>query len=133
MVRNAHVTSFLYTRISRFQFIDQAIASAVKRLEAIGGARESGLLKLAVRDAKGQIVPTPWFLAESRRVQRFKQNVARLHTELSGSAETDAAVDSGAEKQLPVALLHHLEEANLHYQDIVTKVTQGPLSKFRAY
>ena len=107
--------------------------SAVERLGAIGGARESGLLKLAVRDAKGQIVPTPWFLAESRRVQRFKQKVASLRTALSGGAETSAAVDSGSDKQLPVALLHHLEEANLHYQDIVTKVTQGPLSRFRAY
>ena len=217
-----------------------AVSAALSRLSAVGAARESTLLKLAVRDAKGQIVPTPWFIAESRRVQAFKRRVVdahRLHgtfgavasasdadiaTQLASlqdlhkqaaalsasaawkasaaaapgltaaewsteigrvavastssqrssssaawasllsqiegagrSAATETALAAvvarlGAEvnarstevarraalvaaesANLHVSLLHSLEQANAHYQDVLSKVSQGPLARFR--
>jgi hypothetical protein len=110
----------------RQQVIQKAISAAVQRLDAVAVSRESGLLKLAVRDAKGQIVPTPWFLAESRRLQQFKSKVGKFRPQ-----SVAAASDDSTAANLPVSLLHHLEEANLHYQDVVTKVSQGQLAKFR--
>jgi hypothetical protein len=224
--------------------VQTAVSAALSRLGAVGATRESTLLKLAVRDAKGQIVPTPWFIAESRRVQAFKRRVVdaqRLHgtfgavasasdadiatqlaslqdlhkqaaalsasaawqqasaaaassapsltaaewsteigrvavastslqnssssaawasllsrLEIAGrSAATETALAAvvdriGAEvdarstevarraalvaaesANLHVSLLHSLEQANSHYQDVLSKVSQGPLARFR--
>ena len=220
-----------------------AVSAALSRLGAVGATRESTLLKLAVRDAKGQIVPTPWFIAESRRVQAFKRRVVdaqRLHgtfgavasasdadiaTELASlqdlrkqaaalsvsaawqqasaaassaasltaaewsteigrvavastslqnssssaawasllsqiesagrSAATEtalaavvarigdevdarstevarrAALVAAESANVHVSLLHSLEQANSHYQDVLSKVSQGPLARFR--
>jgi hypothetical protein len=51
------------------QAIDAATAAAIASLTAVGETREAGLLALAVRNNKGQIVPTPWFVQEAKRVQ----------------------------------------------------------------
>jgi ribosomal protein S6 len=113
--------------------IANGVVAAVKRLQAVAEQREAGLLRLAVRDAKGQIVATPWFLDEARRVSRFKKQVSRAAQQsgLAALNSSSSAQTTGDEVKLEVSLLHHLEHANAHYQDLVTKVTQGPLSKFR--
>jgi hypothetical protein len=50
------------------QALDTAVAAALASLTAVGETREAGLLALAVRNSKGQIVPTPWFVQEAKRV-----------------------------------------------------------------